>query len=378
MSLTGKRTVAAGAGLLRKAIPARGWRRYVTGGIVVALAAASTVTAVAAQPAQAAHVQSAPKAASTTDYGCTPPPSPYLAGFKQGQVAIPGDSIHYVIGGSGPVLVLLAGWPITWWEFSTIMPTLEKNYTVVALDLPGLGNSTFPANGQPNGDGFTGADIATDLHAAVGALGYGNDTISILGHDLGANLAYVYARLYTSQVKRVMVLESALNGYGLESLYSAAFHFLLNMSAPPTPEDIVNNVESSDAYLNYLYSFAVKPGSITPQDLRIWDADYACPQNREAGYDYYRAFTQDSTFDTTTNTSKLTVPMAAMGGEDSFGDFVAQSFGNVDSDVSTIIAPGSGHYIAEEDPAFLAECATLFFSPNPPTTAPSGYATCLP
>jgi hypothetical protein len=70
--------------------------------------------------------------------------------------------------------------------------------------------------------------------------------------------------------------------------------------------------------------------------------------------------------------------MAAMGGQDSFGNFVAQSFGNVDSDVSTIIAPGSGHYVAEEDPGFLAECATLFFSSSPPTTAPKGYATCLP
>ena len=370
MFLRVKRVTAAGAGLLRKAIPARGWRRYATGGIVVALAAAGTVTAVTAQPAQAARAQTT-VAAQPSD--CTPPPSPFLAGFQQGNVPVPGDSIHYVIGGSGPVLVLLPGWPITWWEFSTIMPTLAKSYTVIAFDLPGLGNSTFPS-----GDDFTMADTAAFIHDAVGALGYGTKTISILGHDLGANLAYTYARLWPSSVSRTMVLESALNGYGLESLYGDAFHFLLNMQPSPTPEDIVNNVASSDAYLNYLYSFAAKPGAITSQDLRIWDADYACPQSREAGYDYYRAFTQDATWDTTTNTSPLTIPMGAMGGEDSFGSFVAQSFGNVDSAVSTIIAPGSGHYIAEEDPAFLAECATIFFTPTPPDQAPSGYASCLP
>jgi len=375
MSLRVKRTAAAGAGLLRKAIPARGWRRYAAGGAVVALVAAGAVTAVTAVPAQAAHVQST-HAASVTDWQCTPPPSPWLPGFQQGNVSIPGDSIHYVTGGNGPVLLLLAGWPETWWAYNEVMPALAKNYTVVALDLPGLGNSTFPANGEPNGDGFTGADITADLHAAVAALGYGNQTIDILGHDLGANLAYDYARLYPSQVNRILVMESALNGYGLESLYGAAFHFLLNEQPPPTPEDIINNQEANVAYMNYLYSFANKP--VGQQNMNVFYAAYSCPQVREAGYDYYRAFPQDATFDTKTNTSKLTIPMAAMGGEDSFGNFVAQSFGNVDKDVHTIIAPGSGHYIAEEDPGFLAECASLFFSSHPPATAPKGFATCLP
>jgi pimeloyl-ACP methyl ester carboxylesterase len=375
MSLRVKRTAAAGQKLLRKAVPARGWRRYATGGVVVALAAFGAVTAGTAQPAHAAHEAAA---SAKSGASCTPPPSPYLAGFKQGNVSIPGDSIHYVIGGNGPALVLLHGWPLTWWEFHTIMPTLAKSYTVIALDLPGLGNSTFPANGSPSGAGFTGADIAADLHAAIFALGYGTENISILGHDVGANLAYDYARLYPTEVNRIMVLESALNGFGLESLYGDAFHFLLNMQPPPTPEHIINNAEASDAYLNYLYSFAAKPGAITQQDLKIWYAAYSCPQVREAGYDYYRAFSQDEAWDLKTAKPKLTTPLAAMGGQDSFGSFVATSFGNVDSNVHTIIAPGSGHYIPEEDPGFLAECATLFFSPDPPAKAPHGYASCLP
>jgi pimeloyl-ACP methyl ester carboxylesterase len=373
MSLRVKRMAAAAAGLLRKVIPARGWRRYVTGGIVVALAAFGTVTAVTVQPAQAAHVQSARATASAQGSWCVPPPSPTLAGFTQGNVAIPGDSIHYVIGGSGPVLLLLHGWPITWWEFAPVMPSLARSYRVIALDLPGLGNSTFPTTG-----GFTLPDTAQRLREAIVALGYGAAKIDILGHDLGANFAYAYARLYPNTVNRLMVLESALNGYGLESLYGDAFHFLLNMQPPPTPEDIINNLESSDAYLNYLFSFAHKPDAITPQDRDIFYGAYSCPENREAGYDYYRAFPQNETWDIKTSTPKLTIPMGAMGGSDSFGSFTAQSFGNVDSDVSTIIAPDSGHYIPEEDPGFLAKCATLFFSPSAPSTAPAGYAACLP
>jgi pimeloyl-ACP methyl ester carboxylesterase len=367
MSLRVKRMAAAGAGLLRKVIPARGWRRYATGGIVVALAAFGTVTAVIAQPAQAAHVQSAQAAE------CTPPPSPTLAGFRQGFVSVYGDnSIHYVIGGQGPVLVLLHGWPITWWDFHLIMPTLAKSYTVIAFDLPGLGNSA------PSTTGYTSADVATLIYEAMEALGYGGQQISILGHDQGSNIAYAYARLYPSQVSREMVIETALNGYGLESLYADSFHFLFNMQPASVTEGIVNNVASSDAFLDYMYSFVNKPDAITAQDRAIWDADYACPANREAGYNYYRAFPQDETWDTSTNTSKLTVEIAAMGGQDSFGNFTAQSFENVDSDVHTIIAPDSGHYVPEEDPVFLAKCASLFFSSSPPATAPSGYAACMP
>ena len=373
MSLTVKRMAVAGAGLLGKAIPVRGWRRYATVGFVVALAASGAVTAVTALPAQAAHVQSARAVASARDNGCTPPPSPALAGFRQGKVPVSGDdSIHYVIGGTGPVLVLIHGWPITWWEFHTVMPSLAKSFRVIAFDLPGLGNSA------PSSRGYTDADIATLLHEAIGALGYGSQNISIIGHDLGSNVAYAYARLFPEKVSREMVLETALSGYGLESLYNASFHFLLNMQPSTVTEGIVNNVASSDAYLDYLYTFVSKQGAITAQDKRVWDGDYGCPANREAGYNYYRAFPQDATFDTTTNTSKLTVEIGAMGGENSFGNFTAQSFQNVDSNVHTIIAPGSGHYIPEEDPDFLAECATLFLSPNPPATAPNGFASCLP
>ena len=372
MSLRVKRMGAAGAGLLRKAIPARGWRRFAVGTIVIGLAAGGTVTAIGALPAQAAHVQSVKTAAPARDDACTPPPSPELDGFKQGFVAVPGDdSIHYVIGGSGPVLVLIHGWPITWWEFHEIMPSLAKNFTVIALDLPGLGNSALSTTG------YTNADTATQFHDAMQKLGYTKD-ISLLGHDTGGNIAYAWARLYPAEINREIVIETALNGYGLESLYNASFHFLFNMQPSNITEGIVNDRSSSDGYLNYVYSFQQKKGSITAQDKRIWDGDYACAANREAGYNTYRAFPQDATFNTTTNTSKLTVEMGAMGGEDSFGNFTAQSFQNVDSNVHTIIAPGSGHYVPEEDPVFLSTCATLFFSANPPAKAPAGYESCMP
>jgi pimeloyl-ACP methyl ester carboxylesterase len=368
MSHARKRSAAAVARLLRKAVPGRGWRRYAIGGLVVALGASGAVAAVAAVPAQAAHGQ---PAQASRDDACQAPASPTLAGFQQGQVAVPGDSIHFVIGGSGPVLVLMHGWPMTWWEWHTVMPSLAETHTVIAFDLPGLGNSTIPTN-----FGYTTADTATLLHDAVTALGFGN--VSILAHDLGVGIGYAYARLYPQSVGRLMVLDSELNGFGLEANFGFSFHFDLNMAPPPIPEDIINDRLAEVTYLNYLYSFAAKADAITGQDRNVWYGDYACPANREAGYNYYRAFSQDATFDTNTATPKLTIPVAAMGGENSFGPAVATSLQNVASDVHTIVAPGSGHYIPEEDPGFVAECATLFFSSNPNQTAPAGFAACLP
>src|ERR1700685_1504850 len=97
MSHAGKRSAAAVARLLHKANPARGWRRYAIGGLVVALGVSGAVAAIDAAPAQAAHGLPA-QAASSTSGACVAPASPTLAGFQQGMVAVPGDSLHFLIG----------------------------------------------------------------------------------------------------------------------------------------------------------------------------------------------------------------------------------------------------------------------------------------
>ncbi|HEY3734419.1 MAG TPA: alpha/beta hydrolase [Streptosporangiaceae bacterium] len=348
--------------MLRKVVPARGWRRYATAGLVVALGLSGAVATVTALPAQAAHSKSVQSA---------PPLSPKLPGFRQGMVTVTGDTIHYVIGGSGPVLVLIHGWPMTWWEWHTVMPSLARAHTVIAFDLPGLGDSTVPA-----GTGYTTADAAVLLHEAVTALGFSR--VSLLSHDLGVGIAYAYAVLYRHSVARLGVLESMLNGFGLESIYGFSFHFDLNMAPPPTPEGIVNNHASEVAYLNYLYHFAHKPGAITTQDRSVWYAAYASAANREAGYNYYRAFPKDEAWDIKHATTKLTIPVLAMGGADSFGTATATSMDGVATDVHAVVAPDAGHYIPEEDPVFLSECANVFFSSSATPHAPPGFEECLP
>lgn len=354
-----RRGAAVVVGVMRKALALTGWRRWAAASLVVALGTSGTIAAVSALPAQAAH----PRAGQSL-----PPASPTLAGFRQGLVPISDSSIHYVIGGHGPVLVLLHGWPETWWAWHRVMPGLAKHHTVIAFDLPGLGNSTVPTSG-----GYTATDTAKRLHQAVRALGY--NKVSILSHDLGANVAYAYTHLYQHSVRKLAVLDTLLNGFGLEGIYGFSFHFLLNMQPSPTPENIVNNREAERAYLNYVYKFAVKTANVNA-DAKVYYAAYASAANREAGYNYYRAFPTNEAYNTAHADPKLTMPVLAMGGEDSFGTGVGTSFSNVATTVLPVVAPGSGHFIPEEDPGFVTECAKLFFSSGHPH-APAGFAGCV-
>ena len=108
-----------------------------------------------------------------------------------------GVQIHYVIGGHGNPLVLLHGWPATWYEWIHVMPALSKNYTVIVPDLRGLGDSSKPLTG------YDGKTVAEDIHQLVAKLGY--KTIFLVGHDIGGQIAYSYAAAHPTEVKRLVV-----------------------------------------------------------------------------------------------------------------------------------------------------------------------------
>ncbi|HEV2886734.1 MAG TPA: alpha/beta fold hydrolase [Jatrophihabitans sp.] len=289
--------------------------------------------------------------------------SQYDSTFSQGMVAVEGASLHYVKGGSGPALVLLHGWPETSWEWHKVMPALAQTHTVIAIDLPGLGLSTIPA------DGFDAAHTARRLHEAVQALGY--QQVQILSHDVGALVAYPYAKQFPNDVSRMAVLETPLNGFGLESAYGFSFHFGLNSAPKPTPENIVDNSDVS-TYLGWLFSGAQHPEAI---DQQVYFRAYSSPAVRSAGYEYYRAFTQNAQYNQANASPQITLPVLAMGAQYVFGPGVAASFRAVASDVREVVAPDSGHWIPEENPVFLIACAGYFFG-DPSATPPAELASC--
>src|SRR5476649_359473 len=111
-----------------------------------------------------------------------------LPGFKNSYADVNGVRLHYVQGGKGEPLVLLPGWPETWWTFHKIMPALAQQYTVITVDLRGMGNSSKPA------DGYDKKTMAKDIYELVKSLGY--DRANVAGHDIGSAVAYSYAQNY--------------------------------------------------------------------------------------------------------------------------------------------------------------------------------------
>jgi pimeloyl-ACP methyl ester carboxylesterase len=262
------------------------------------------------------------------------------------------------------VLILLHGWPETWWSWHKVMPDLAHTHTVVAFDLPGLGQSSVPA------DGYDAANTARQIHEAVNALGY--HTVEILSHDLGALVAYPYARDFPGEVSRLAVLETPLNGFGLENAYSLSWHFLFNASAKPIPEKLINSQDDVRTYLGMIFDTAHHPDAI---DRATYFSAYAGADHRSAGYDYYRAFATNAADNTANAGRKIGMPVLAMGAQYVFGPGVAQSFRQVATDVRQVVAPDSGHWIAEENPRFLIDCANLFFG-APGRQAPPELAGC--
>jgi pimeloyl-ACP methyl ester carboxylesterase len=287
--------------------------------------------------------------------------------FRHGRVAVDGGLVHYVIGGSGPAVVLLHGWPETWWSWHKVMPALSQHFTVIALDLPGLGYSSVPTGG------YDKATTARRVRQAVNALGY--TRVNLLSHDVGALVAYDYARDYPTEVNRLAVLETPLSGFGLEQAYGLSWHFLFNASPAPIPETILDDTDVP-TYLNFLFDGASHhPEAI---DRPVYYLAYAYANHREAGYNYYRAFAGDAADNQANAVSKrLTMPVMAMGAQYVFGPGVAASFRAVAGDVRQVVAPDSGHWIPEENPGFLIDCANLFFGPagvTPPTPDLAGCA----
>ena len=160
--------------------------------------------------------------------------------FSHGTASVNGIQLHYVIGGHGDHVVLLHGWPETWYAWHRVMP-VSKNYTVVAPDLRGLGDSSKPTTG------YDGKTVAEDIHQLVTQLGF--KTIFLVGHDIGTQVAYSYAAAHPADVKRLAVMELTIPGFapaGRMPLWWAIFH-----QTPDVPEALVQGKEMT--YLSWFF-----------------------------------------------------------------------------------------------------------------------------
>jgi pimeloyl-ACP methyl ester carboxylesterase len=280
--------------------------------------------------------------------------------FSHHTTPVNGIQMHYVIGGHGDPVVLLHGWPETWYEWRHIMPDLAKNYTVIAPDLRGIGDSSKPPTG------YDGKTVAEDIHQLVSKLGF--NSIYLVGHDIGVLVAYPYAAEYPSEVKKLVAMESPLPGFfppptpGLPPVWHIFFH-----QAPDVPEALIQGQERE--YLTWFYrNEAYNPAAITQDAIDEYVSHYSAPGAMRAGFEYYRAVPEDTMQNLNYSKTKLTMPVLAMGAGYSpiLGGNVsmpATIYGmqQVAQNVTGVKVPNSGHWIPEEQPQFLADTLIRFF-----------------
>ena len=255
---------------------------------------------------------------------------------------VDGVSLHYLTAGHGEPLILLHGYAETSRMWRPVMPLFAEKFTVVAPDLPGIGDSGIPA---------TGLDMKTSairIHALAKALGF--TRARVVGHDIGLMVAYAYAALFPSETEKLVLMDAFLPGVeGWEAVYNspAIWHFRFY---GPTPEALVQGRERI-FFEHFWNDFAAdKNHSIPEADRAAYTAAYSRPGRMRAGFAYFESFPETAKQFAELAKTPLAFPVLAVGGEKGNGEVLARQAKRIGSTVTTVVIPGSGHWILEEKP----------------------------
>ena len=263
--------------------------------------------------------------------------------------------LHYVICGKGDPVVLLHGWPQTWYQWRKVIPSLAQRYTVIAPDMRGLGDSAKPATG------YDKRTIAEDIYRLVDQLGF--ERIFLVGHDWGGPVAYAYACAHPNDVRKLVILDVPIPGAGLEHAlafrprmaWHIPFHFVRDL-----PEALVAGRERT--YLSWFYRTAYNPSAISEEDIDEYVRCYSAPGALRAGFEYYRAIFTDAEHNTENARIQLKMPVLALGGERGFGELTIKSMQRLAENVRGGVIERCAHWIPEERPEYLTEQLLAFFA----------------
>ena len=253
-----------------------------------------------------------------------------------------GIHLHYVIGGRGEPVLLLHGYPETWYGWRRVMPALAEKYTVIVPDMRGLGESSRPADGS-----YAKANVAADLFALLQKLGY--DHVFVAGQDMGGPVAYALAAQRPEIVKKLIKIETGIPGFGLELAMNPAtggsWHFGF-FAAPDIPE-MLTKWHEKEFFTKWAYrgQYVVQKDTFSDADINEYLRTYTRPGGMTAGFGYYRAFAQDAKDNAEFGKKKLTMPILAVGADKSFGDFTQKNMEAAAANARGVILPNCGHFV---------------------------------
>lgn len=265
---------------------------------------------------------------------------------------IEGVQLHYLAAGHGPTVILLHGYAETSRMWRPIIPLLAEKFTVIAPDLPGIGESAIPS------DKIDMLSSAIRIHKLVRSLGV--EKAGVIGHDIGLMVAYAYAAQFPAETEKLAVMDAFLPGVaGWEAIYNnpQVWHFRFN---GPTPEALVQGRER--IYFEHFWNdFAAdRSHSIPEADRKAYAEAYSGPGRMRAAWAYFASWPQLAKDFAQLSRTKLTMPVLSIGGEKSLGNLLAEQMNLVATDVTVVVLKDTGHWILEEKPKETTEALVKF------------------
>ena len=260
--------------------------------------------------------------------------------------------LHYLTAGNAPAtVILLHGFAETSRMWRPIVPLLAQKFTVIAPDLPGIGDSSIP-------DKVDMLDAARKIHELARSLNI--EKARVVGHDIGLMVAYAYAAQFPNETEKLAVMDAFLPGVpGWEAIYNAPniWHFRFNGEYP---EKLVQGRER--IYFEYFWNVlaADKTHSIPEPDRKAYTEAYSKPGRIRAAWKYFASWPQLAKDFAQLSQVKLTMPILAIGGEKSLGNELGAQMKLVGDNVEVVVLPNTGHWILEERPKETTEALVKF------------------
>jgi pimeloyl-ACP methyl ester carboxylesterase len=269
--------------------------------------------------------------------------------------------LHAVTGGEGPPLLLVHGWPQTWYAWRFVMPKLAQDFEVIAVDQRGIGLSDKPREGYDVGT------LANDLVALMDALGH--DRCALYGTDTGMPIAHALAADHPERVERLVVSEAPLPGISPSpplflppQLNPRLWHLAFNQLPGEVNEALVRGRE--DIFFGAEFDASAGTRKLPGEAVRYYvDTIASDPEALRGSFEFYRAIPASSAQNEERKSRRLTMPVLAIGGAESGMEGVEATMRLVADNVQGVVLPGAAHWIAEQAPDELLATLSEFLAP---------------
>lgn len=281
-----------------------------------------------------------------------------ISAVQLGTAAVNGTRLHYVTAGeSGPPVLLVHGFPETWWAFRRLIPLLAARHRVHAVDLRGFGDSDVAD------EDYSSAVAAEDLHALIESLSLG--PMHVVGQDLSGGVVHRLAATHPENVISLTAIESGLAGFGAERLADVTRGgvWYIGALAAPGVAGLLFELRAGAFIGDYLYPlYGVGPTAVGPEDIAEFARSYGRPGGFAGAAGLYRGMLTDGEeLRKLARQAPLRLPVTTIGSRG--GGFTQAAFNGVTApQVTAIQLDDVGHYVAQEAPDQLADILLEVFA----------------